>query len=180
MMSLPRSLFKKVRRLEKSTPPPVVAVVTNMRCDPESNGGYATPPLLGWLSSPHWTRRWLSKQKVQSASRFRGTSLRPQIAPLVKCWPLFLAVQHSHALHYKMERKIGFKAISCVTHLWRKPPSSFQLPVLTIIHGNMFSYQLWQRSLMRPWEISMGFSPSSLVWSVWMKASGKSGQPKAL
>ena len=31
-MSLPRSLFKKVRQLEKSTPPPVVAVVTNMRC----------------------------------------------------------------------------------------------------------------------------------------------------
>ena len=165
----------------------MVAVVTNMRCDPESNGGYATPPLLGWLSSPHWTRWWLSNQKVQTASRFRGTSLpfrgtslRPQIAPLVKCWPLFLAVQHSHALHYKMETKIGFKAISCVTHLWRKPPSSFQLTELTIIHGNMFSYQLWQRSLMRPWEISMGFSPSSLVWSVWMKASGKSGQPKAL
>ena len=31
-MSLPRSLFEKVRRLEKSTPLPVVAVVTNMRC----------------------------------------------------------------------------------------------------------------------------------------------------
>ena len=28
---LPRSLFKKVSRLEKSKPPPVVAVVTNMR-----------------------------------------------------------------------------------------------------------------------------------------------------
>ena len=31
-MSLLRSLFKKVRQLEKSTPPPVVAVVTNIRC----------------------------------------------------------------------------------------------------------------------------------------------------
>ena len=28
-----RSVWKKVRRLEKSTPPPVVAVVTNMSCD---------------------------------------------------------------------------------------------------------------------------------------------------
>ena len=35
-MSLPRSLFKKVRRFEKSTPPPVVAVVTNIRCAGDS------------------------------------------------------------------------------------------------------------------------------------------------
>ena len=39
-MSLPRSLFKKVRQLEKSTPPLVVAVVTNMRC-----GGRIRPTL---------------------------------------------------------------------------------------------------------------------------------------
>ena len=43
-MFLPRSLFKKVRRLEKSTPPPVVAVVTNMRCAKRHSGaGFFCP-----------------------------------------------------------------------------------------------------------------------------------------
>ena len=72
---LPRSLFKKVRRLEKSTPPPVVAVVTNIRCGwtllhvGPTLASHITGTLLNSTKAPCNTRQTLSKDQGSDADQ---------------------------------------------------------------------------------------------------------------